>query len=241
MRQLSESAGTMTRGTLRRAMPPLLFGAIVVLAVLRWLAPQFTMAQAATRPVVESLDDAHPLGSRDAQVGVVVFADFQCPYCKLLATDVLPRLRTKYVEPGLVRLGYRHLPLSIHSEARAVAIFSECLSGSLGFWDVHDRLFQNPTQFDEVRLRRLFKEAATDTEAFNACLATVGAEKVQRDTEDGKRMRLTGTPVLLIGRHETGRLEVTSKIDGLAAWSRVEAAIDEALLASRTRRDQSRQ
>ena len=49
------------------------------------------------------------LGSPDAPVTLVEYADLQCPYCAQWARDALPTLVEDYVKPGKLRIVFRGL------------------------------------------------------------------------------------------------------------------------------------
>lgn len=49
------------------------------------------------------------LGSPDAPVLLVEFADMQCPFCQKWSSEVLPALLDEYVRPGDVRIAFRGL------------------------------------------------------------------------------------------------------------------------------------
>jgi protein-disulfide isomerase len=53
--------------------------------------------------------DGIVLGSPNAPVTVVEYADLQCPYCALWAHDALPQIVERYVRPGHVRIVFHGL------------------------------------------------------------------------------------------------------------------------------------
>jgi protein-disulfide isomerase len=83
------------------------------------------------------------LGPATAPVTVVVFSDFECPYCKklraLLAAEPL-------ITGGKVRLVFRHMPMQSHKWAQKAAEAAVCaqLQNGDAFWHLHDSLFENP-------------------------------------------------------------------------------------------------
>lgn len=50
------------------------------------------------------------LGSPDARVTVIEYADQQCPGCRYYTLNVFPTLVRKYVRPGKVKMEYRGFP-----------------------------------------------------------------------------------------------------------------------------------
>ena len=62
---------------------------------------------APNQPEGVSLDKSK--GAEDAPVVVVVYSDFQCPYCRQFAMGPERQLQEEYVDQGLVRLVYHHL------------------------------------------------------------------------------------------------------------------------------------
>ena len=76
------------------------------------------------------------LGSREAPLTIVEFSDFECPYCRLFHNQVLPSLKTEYIDTGLVRFVHKDLPLPFHRQAkprcsRPLRWRTESLLGSL--------------------------------------------------------------------------------------------------------------
>lgn len=88
-------------------------------------------------PIVTA--DDHIYGNKDAQVTIVEYSDFECPYCK----QFQPTLKRIVDESnGGVNWVYRHYPLHQHSFEKLVA--AECVSkikGNDAFWKYSDLLF----------------------------------------------------------------------------------------------------
>lgn len=139
-------------------------------------------------------------GDALAPVSVVVFTDFQCPFCARTA-EVLAR-----VDPSSVRITFRHFPLSHHSWARDAAVASACAArqGVSHFWAFHDHIFDQQSEFTPLNLQlRLMRLASTrpdfDTQAYGDCARReLAADVVQNDLELGKRQHVSGTPTVFV-------------------------------------------
>ncbi len=135
-------------------------------------------------------------GSRSAPVTVVVFSDFQCPFCSRVEQTV-GQLKEKYGKDKL-RIVWKNNPLPFHPNATPAAIASEAvfrLGGSVAFWKFHDAAFAaqkdlGPEKYEEWAVaagvdRAKFKEMITKPEV---------AAKVDADLAVGKSAGVTGTP-----------------------------------------------
>lgn len=82
------------------------------------------------------------LGPPGAPVTIVEFSDFECPFCRRLASiekQVLPRFN------GRVRVIFKNYPLSIHPWAQEAAEAATCayFQSPPGFWLFHDYFFSH--------------------------------------------------------------------------------------------------
>src|SRR4051812_18360898 len=75
------------------------------------------------------------LGRADAPVTVVMFCDFQCPYCAE-ASPVVDQLFSSF--PNDMRLVYRHWPVErVHADAGRAAEAAYCAQEQGRFWDMY--------------------------------------------------------------------------------------------------------
>jgi protein-disulfide isomerase len=109
----------------------------------------------------------HQSGPDDALVTIVVWSDFQCPFCARLA-PVLAHLREKY--PSDVRIVYRHLAMSFHRSAAGAAEAGVAAAEQGKFWAFHDQLFADSGHLERADLERFARAAGLDMPAFRAAL-----------------------------------------------------------------------
>jgi protein-disulfide isomerase len=103
-----------------------------------------TAERARRRDIIEDLNGgAVPRHEgRDGAVQIVVFSDFQCPYCRAFNDRLLKEIIPKYGDSVTIR--YRTLPVASHPAARKVAAIAMCVrevSDEL-FWTFHDAVFE---------------------------------------------------------------------------------------------------
>ncbi len=153
-----------------------------------------------------SPDDSHaavPVGQNDpvwgspsAPVTVVIFTDYQCPFCgRMYAT--LRSLRDTYGEQRL-RLVLKHYPLPFHPYARDTAIAAEAvraLGGNRAFWAFTDLAFANQLDLGTNAVEDWVRAAGVDVYRFRSEVQNpVHARKVDDDLALGNRLGVRGTP-----------------------------------------------
>ncbi len=140
-------------------------------------------------------------GKREAPVTIVVFSDFQCPFCSRVEGS-LDQVKTTY-GPDKVRMIWKNEPLSFHDKAKPAAEAAQgvfALKGSEGFWKFHDTAFKNQQALSAESYEKWAKEAGvTDMAGFKAGLAShKWAKKVDEDHEIAKKVGVNGTPAFYI-------------------------------------------
>ncbi|MFC5480634.1 DsbA family protein [Massilia suwonensis] len=109
-------------------------------------------------------ENDHLRGPRDAEVTLVEYGDFQCPYCAR-AHAALDQLMHQH--QGRVALVYRHLPLSdLHPFAARAAEAAEAAGAQGKFWEMHDALFENQAMASEDALPGIAASLGLDAQRF---------------------------------------------------------------------------
>src|SRR5262245_22375699 len=147
-------------------------------------------------PRVQIAGEGPSRGPASAPVSLVVFSDFQCPYCARLV-PTLKQLEDKYGER--LRVTFRDFPLSIHKDAAKAAEAGRCATEQGKFWPLHDKLFAGQRSLDVTALKRYAGEAGLDAAAFGKCLDSGKfAAAVQQDMPEGNRLGVSGTPSVFV-------------------------------------------
>ncbi len=159
-------------------------------------------------------EGAPALGPVTAEVLVVEFADFECPYCAPMAS-VLTDLQDRYGDS--VRLVFKHLPLaSIHPRAELAHAAAEAAYIQGKFWEMHDLIFQDPTALEEVDFHNHAAKLGLDLEQFRRDLRSKRVQdRIESDKKDARDLGIRGTPSMFInGRYFSGfrSLEALSQI-----------------------------
>jgi protein-disulfide isomerase len=176
--------------------------------------------------------DAAALGSPAAEVAIVEYSDFQCPFCGRHARDVFPIIKRELIDTGQVRYVYRHLPIeNIHPLALRAGEAAECARAPGQFWAMHDRLFANQEALAESDLIASAKILGLEQSAFTSCLSGgVMTARVKRDQAEARRIGIAATPSLLVGRlAPDGGVQVRLKITGAQPFPTIRAAVQRIL------------
>jgi protein-disulfide isomerase len=153
------------------------------------------------RPVLDldALENGgHSKGSSSAKVRVVVFSDFQCPFCGKVA-PILNDLVEKY--PDKIKLTFRHLPLSeIHGNAKTAAMAAECAGLQGKFWEMHDVMFMNQDKLGLENLVSFARDIGVDEKKFSSCIVSGETSgKVDADNYYARSsLGLNSTPTIYI-------------------------------------------
>lgn len=184
-----------------------------------------------------SLEGAKLEGPRTAQVAVIEFSDFQCPYCGRFARDSWPSIRKAYVESGKVLFAFREFPLeAIHASALTAAEAAECAGQQDAFWKMHDLIFADQLHLDPGALESRAQKGGLDVTKFKGCLNTLGDSTVKADEKIGVSLAVAGTPTFFLGRIQSdGRVKVLRRLSGALPATDFGAALDAVLATPTTR------
>ncbi len=160
----------------------------------------------AVQEVQVQIENNDPVyGDANAEVSVVEFSDFQCPFCERAATGFVASLKaSSYVANGDVNLIFKHFPLnSIHPYAQKAGEAAECANRQDKFWEYHDLLFLNQAALDITSLKSYAVQVGLNTNDFNSCLDNDEAKsEVIKETAQATSSGGRGTPYTVILKME---------------------------------------
>ena len=145
---------------------------------------------------LQIVEGDHVRGNPNADIVIVEYGDFQCPYCAR-AHPTLRELQGRYGER--ITMVYRHLPLGMHPYAEAAAEAAEAAAAQGKFWEMHDTLFEHQAQVTPGQLPLLAQQLGIENGRFDEDLATRRyRERIQAQAEEGKALGASGTPSFFI-------------------------------------------
>jgi protein-disulfide isomerase len=159
----------------------------------------------------------HVAGRDRAPLELVIFGDFQCPYCTA-AYPILRRVRDQLAER--LMFAFRHFPLrDVHPGAQRAAEAAEAAAAQGAFWEMHDRMYDSRGALSRADLISHAAELGLDAERVATELdASVHAPRVQRDVDSGLASGVMGTPAFFVGgRMHAGSFDAASLITALEA------------------------
>jgi protein-disulfide isomerase len=166
----------------------------------------------------------HVMGSREAEITLVEYSDFECPFCAQIHATLEAIVKDSN---GKVAWAYRHFPLTmIHREALPSALAAECvakLGGGEAFWKFGTTLFEQQqmlgSEFYTVQAERL----GISRESFSACMEEKTVEpRIRADFEEAIAAGGQGTPFIIIQRKDG----VSAAFSGALSREAIEQLID---------------
>jgi len=166
-------------------------------------------------PSLEEID--HVRGEAGAPLELVMFGDFQCPFC-LGAQKSLRRARERLGEELL--FGFRHLPIpEKHPLAMEAAEASEAAAAQGRFWEYHDALFAAQPKLSRETMLELGRELGLDADRIATEIdAGVHRDRIARDLASAAASGATGTPTFFVnGERFYGAYDASSLVEALQA------------------------
>lgn len=159
-----------------------------------------------TKDVLDSMDRealigaAYTKGPRDADIVLIKFSDFECPYCAVAASNV----KSFVADNEDVLYIYKNFPLtSIHPEAMPAAKAAWAAGQQDKFWLYHDGLFAFQDKLGEEYYVSLAKEIGLDMEKFERDRNSPEAQAaIDQDTKLAESLQVRGTPTFFLNQYQ---------------------------------------
>lgn len=169
--------------------------------------------EAATYPA--DLSRGTKIGRDDAPLKLVVYEDFQCPFCLFYTAFFEPHLVSSWVGTNQLQIEFRHF-IVLGDESVLAAVAAQCAADQQRFWDYHKALFLlqarlgqlsseelNVGRFSVAALKEVAIDVGLDAGRFDACLDDLEhLELLQEQQVEARGLGVTGTPTFFLnGEH----------------------------------------
>ena len=134
-------------------------------------------------------------GKADAPVTLVVFSDFECPWCAKLE-PLLAQLLAANADT--VRVVFKHLPLPMHPQAEPAALAAIAAQRQGKFWEMHDALF-TVQQWTPAAVTETATRIKLDMTRFQADLNSQETRmQLAKDKADAQAAEVAATPSVFV-------------------------------------------
>ncbi len=160
---------------------------------------------ALSEPVFKITDPR--LGSSEAEHLIVMFADFQCPYCAD-SFEVLMNLVAKY--PNNFVIVWKDLANPLHPQATSAAVAARCAQNQGNFWDYSAYLFANQESLGDKLYLGVAENLDLNLNEFNQCYSAQQTLTLVNDGyNEGQSLLIDGTPYFFInGQRKSGLISL---------------------------------
>lgn len=157
----------------------------------------------------------HIQGSPDADIVLVEYGDYECPYCGA-AYPVVKELQKRLGHK--LSFAFRNFPLAnAHPHAEFAAEAAEAAAAQGKFWEMHDLLYEHQDALEPENLIEYATTLGLDLHRFTKEINEhVYATRVREDFRSGVRSGVNGTPTFFInGERYNGSYDVRSMLQAL--------------------------
>jgi len=167
-------------------------------------------------------------GPKDARATIVIFSDYQCPFCKRIE-PTFAQIEKEY--GNKVRFVWKNQPLSFHNRAMPTAVAAwevKKQKGDEGYWKMHDALFASQPKLEDADI-----EAAAKTipgvdvaKVMDAVKTNKWKDEIQKDIDQAEELKVQGTPHSFVN----GRV-----VNGAQPFEKFKKVIDEEIAKAGTK------
>jgi protein-disulfide isomerase len=163
--------------------------------------PREAVAGDQPSPVAVGADEM-VMGTPEAPVTIIEYASLTCGHCGRFHNQVLPTLKSEYIDPGLARLVYRDFPLD--GLALQASMLAHC-AGKERYFGFLEILFRDQARWTtaeqpQAALAQTARIGGLGEKDFESCLANkdVANKVLQARLEGEKTYQIQSTPTFII-------------------------------------------
>jgi protein-disulfide isomerase len=172
------------------------------------------LASGIIKPVSENVN---PLGNKDANITVIEFADYRCPFCHKFHQETFDKLVTNFINTGKAKYLFKDFVVNDRGEYKGsmqAAVASHCAAEQDKYWEYLKEIYKNfkPEPQQWVTLDSLVQFANNvqiqDIEKFKSCVESNKYQnQIQESGSLAKQLGITGTPSFVVLKND--KIETT--------------------------------
>jgi protein-disulfide isomerase len=157
------------------------------------------------KPVSENVK---PLGNEDANITLVEFADYRCPFCHKFHEETYDKVVTNFINTGKAKYLFKDFVVNDRGEYKGsmqAAVASHCAAEQGKYWEYVKEVYKNfkPEPQQWITLDSLVKFANNvqiqDIEKFNSCVESNKYQnQIQESGSLARQLGITGTPSFVV-------------------------------------------
>lgn len=158
----------------------------------------------------------HVQGKANARYTLVEYGDYQCPPCAE-AAFIVKQMQEHFGKE--LRFVFRNFPLEQHEFAQEAAETAAFAGSHDKFWEMHDALYANQTEFEDEMFPVLARKLGLKEQDLEEALAEgTFADRVKQDVLSGGKSGVEATPTFFInGKQHQGSFSYESLVKAIKA------------------------
>jgi protein-disulfide isomerase len=183
-----------------------IIGLIIFVAILVYF-----MLSAKNQEIVDvKIGTLPPLGDPQANIKIIEFGDFLCPFCAKTINDLYPKINDLINNKKVV---FYFRDFVIHPQALIIHNAARCANEQNKYWEFNKNVFQKFSNgvetFKKENLISLAKELNLDVQSFEKCLNENRYNKdIRNDFQDGVSAGVEATPTFFINGKKVVGLDI---------------------------------
>ena len=156
-------------------------------------------------PVTENVK---PLGNEDANITLLEFADYRCPFCHKFHVETFDKIVDNFINTGKIKYVFKDFVVNDRGEYKGsmqAAVASHCAAEQGKYWEYLKEIYKNfkPEPQHWVTIDSLTNFANNvqipDVEKFKSCVeSNKNQNQIQESGMLAKKLGVTGTPTFVI-------------------------------------------
>ena len=147
--------------------------------------------------VVPVSERDHRQGPATADVTLVQYGDYECPYTRQ-STTIVRAIQQQLGDQ--LRFVFRNFPLTgIHPHALHAALAAEAAAAQGKFWQMHDYIFHHQHTLEDSDLAHFAEAVGLDRQQYARAMAEQHSlARIEEYVQGGERSGVQGTPTFFI-------------------------------------------